>query len=78
MQPGNRALGQKRVVAAVVHGDLLLGQVQFNNAGHRARQELTVMADQHHGRTGVRDEAFEQFEPAEIQSFVGSSSSRTS
>ena len=39
------ALGEVAVVAAVVDGDLLLRQVQLDDPGHRAGEELPVVAD---------------------------------
>ena len=65
--PGHLALDQVGVVAAVVHADQLLGEVELHHPGHRAGEELAVVAD--HDDAGARagDEPLELVQPGEVE-----------
>src|SRR5690606_39152668 len=54
--PGELTLGEEGLVAAVVHRDLLLGQVELDDPGHAACEQLAVVAHDHHGHARAGDE----------------------
>lgn len=54
------------VVATAVGIDLLLSQVQLDHPGHRAREELAVVAHQHGPGAQVLHEPLEPVEPVEV------------
>ena len=64
---GHLALGQVGLVAAAVDPDLLLGQVQLDDPGHRAGQELPVVADHHRRGAQPGDEPLQPLQPVQVQ-----------
>ena len=54
---GGRPLLEVGVVAAAVDRDPVLGQVELEDPGHAAGEELAVVADQHHAAAEAADEA---------------------
>ena len=48
MPPTDLTFGEVRVVAAAVDADRLLGEVEFDDGGHAAGQELPVVGDDDH------------------------------
>ena len=60
-------LGQVGVVAAAEQGHLLLGQVEFEDLGGRAGQELAVVADDDQAGPLAQDELLEPLQPVEIE-----------
>ncbi len=67
MPPGHLAFGEVRLVPAVVHRDLLLREIEFDDAGDGARQELPIVTDHHQRRPGLSDELFELLESGQIE-----------
>ncbi len=63
----HRPLLQEGVVAAVVHGHLVLREVELDDAGRAAGQELPVVGDQHHAAAQAADERFEALEPGQVE-----------
>src|SRR3712207_8797904 len=49
------------------HPHQLLGQVELDDAGDRARQELPVVADQHDARTVAGDEGLQLLETGQVE-----------
>ena len=79
MPPGDLTLLQVGGVAAAVDADLLLRQVDLDDPGHRAGQELPVVADQHRRRRADRRRTPPAGRsPSRSRSLVGSSSRKTS
>ena len=67
MPPGDLALGQVAVVAAVVDPHPLLGEVQLDDPGDRAGQELPVVADDDRRRAEPGDEPLEALQPVQVE-----------
>ena len=65
--PRDLALLQKALVAAVVDGVGLLGEVEFDHASHAARHELSVVTHQHYATAHAADDFFESREAIEIE-----------
>ncbi len=61
------ALDEVRLVTPVVHRDLLLHRVEFDDPRHCAREELPIVTDDHQCDAGLGDELFELFEPGQVQ-----------
>ena len=77
--PGDLPLVQVGVVAAAVDADQLLGEVELDDPGDGAGQELAVVADDHDARPASPSTNRSSWSsPARSRSLVGSSSSRTS
>ena len=64
---GHLALDQIGVVAAVVHPDQLLGEVELDDAGHGAGEELAVVADDDDARPRAGDETLELLQAVEVE-----------
>lgn len=64
---GRLALLQVGLVAAAVEVDLVLGEVEFEDLGDRAGEELAVVADDHRARAQAGDEAFESFQAVQVE-----------
>ena len=60
-------LFQITLVSAAEDGGGVLGQIQFQDAGHGAGQELPVVAHQHHTTTKFADELLESREAVEVE-----------
>jgi hypothetical protein len=58
---------QVRLVAAAVEVDLVLGQVEFEDLGDRAGEELAVVRHDDRARAQAGDEAFEALQAVEVQ-----------
>ncbi len=67
MAPGDRALLEERVVAAVVDAHLVLGEVELDHAGDAPGEELAVVRDQHDAAAEALDERLEPGEPVEVE-----------
>ena len=65
--PGDRALLQEGVVAAVVDRDLVLGQVELDDPGDAAGQELPVVGDQHDAAAQAAHERLQALEAGEVE-----------
>jgi hypothetical protein len=61
------ALFQIAFVPAAEYGGGVLGQVQFQDAGDGAGQELSVVTDEHHATTEISDEVLQAGEPVEVE-----------
>ena len=64
---GHLPLDEIGVVAAVVHADQLLGEVELDHTGDGPREELAVVADQDDPGPRAGDEALELVEAGEVQ-----------
>ena len=62
-----RALLEVGVIAAAVDAIRVLGQVEFEHAGHAACQELTIVADEHDATAKPANKRLEAFEAVEIE-----------
>jgi len=58
---------QIAVVTATENGGGVLRQVQFQDAGYAAGQELPVMAHQHHTTPQVADEVLQSGQAVEVE-----------
>ncbi len=67
MAPGPLALLQVRGVAAAVGVDLLLREVQFDDAADRAGQELAVVADQDRAGAQAGDELLQPGQAVQVE-----------
>ncbi len=67
MLPGALALGEVGLVAAAVHRDLLLGEVELDDAVHGAGEELAVVADDDGAGAQPADEALEPVQAVEVE-----------
>ena len=67
MPAGDLALGQVAVVAALVDRDLLLGEVELDDASDGARQELPVVADDHGRAAQTCHELLEPLQAVEVE-----------
>ena len=63
MAAGRRPLLEVRLVAARVHADLLLREVELDDTRHAACEELTVVRHDDDARTLLGDEPLEAGEP---------------
>jgi len=63
----HRALLEVGLVAAVVDGHLVLGQVELDDAGHDARQELPVVGDQHDAGAQAAHEGLEPLQAGDVE-----------
>ena len=64
---GHVPLHQVGVVAAVVHADQLLGEVELDDPGHGAGEELAVVADDDDARARPVDEPLELVEAGQVE-----------
>ena len=67
MPPGDGPLLEVGVVAAVVDRDLALGEVELDDPGDAAGQELPVVGDQHDAGAQPADERLQPLEPGEVE-----------
>ncbi|CAM5673088.1 hypothetical protein SFUMM280S_09418 [Streptomyces fumanus] len=75
---GHLAFLQVGVVAAAVEVDPLLGEVEFEDLGDGAGEELAVVADDDRAGAQAGDEPFEAFQAVQVEVVVGSSMRKTS
>ena len=61
---GDLAFGEVRLVAAVVHGDVLLCQIEFHDSGDGAREELAIVAHDNQCCARLGDKSLQLLETA--------------